>query len=128
MAGPATSGVLIYAKNVERLATFYDTVLGMSRAHDSPELVVLESPEMQVVIHGIPAKIAQSISITAPPARREQSALKAFFAVESISAARIAAAQLGGEVFEDAVKARGFKACNACDPEGNIFQVRENAS
>jgi predicted enzyme related to lactoylglutathione lyase len=127
MAGPATSGVLIFAKDIERLATFYETVLAMSRAHDSPELVVLESPETQLALHAIPAKIAASISITIPPARREQSALKPFFAIESISAARIAAAQLGGEVFEDAFNTRGFSACNACDPEGNIFQVRENA-
>ncbi|HEV7571226.1 MAG TPA: VOC family protein [Thermoanaerobaculia bacterium] len=127
MASPARSGVLIYAKDVERLATFYETVLGISRAHDSPELVVLESPETQLVLHGVSAKIVHSIFITTPPARREQSALKAFFAVESISAARIAVAQLGGEVFEDEFSARGFNACNACDPEGNIFQVRENA-
>jgi predicted enzyme related to lactoylglutathione lyase len=128
MAGPASSGVLIFAKDIERLAAFYETVLAMSRAHDSPELVVLESPETQLVLHGIPAKIAASISITAPPVRREQTALKPFFAVESISAARTAAAQLGGEVFGQQFTSRGFNACDASDPEGNIFQVRENAS
>jgi predicted enzyme related to lactoylglutathione lyase len=127
MAGAATDGVLIYAKGVERLAAFYETVLAMSRQFESPDLVVLESPATQLVLHGIPAKIAASISITTPPARREQSALKPFFSVESISAARIAAAQLGGEVFGQPFSARGFNACNACDPEGNIFQVRENA-
>jgi predicted enzyme related to lactoylglutathione lyase len=125
MAGPAASGVLVYAKDVERLAAFYETIFAMSRQFESPDLVVLESPALQLVLHAIPAKIAASISITTPPARREQSALKPFFAVESISAARVAAAQLGGEIFADQFTARGFNACNACDPEGNIFQVRE---
>jgi predicted enzyme related to lactoylglutathione lyase len=128
VAAPATSGVLIYAKDVERLATFYELVLAMSREYDSPELVVLESKETQLVLHAIPAEITASISITAPPARREQSALKPFFAVESISAARTTAAQFGGEVFGQQFTARGFDACDACDPEGNIFQVREDAS
>jgi predicted enzyme related to lactoylglutathione lyase len=127
MAGAATSGVLIYAKDVERLSRFYETVLAMSRKYESSDLVVLNSPDAELVLHGVPPKITASISITTPPARREQSALKPFFAVASIANARTAAAQLGGEVFDRPMSIRGYIACDACDPEGNLFQVRENA-
>jgi predicted enzyme related to lactoylglutathione lyase len=36
--------------------------------------------------------------------------------------------QPGGEVFTEPWEGPGFRVCNACDPEGNIFQVRESAS
>ena len=50
-----------------------------------------------------------------------------FFTVPSIAAARSVAAALGGEVFTEQWKGPGFTVCNAMDPEGNIFQVREAA-
>ena len=47
----------------------------------------------------------------------------------TIEAARQKAATLGGQVAAKAQEwsARGFRACDAYDPEGNVFQVRESA-
>ncbi|HEU4613995.1 MAG TPA: hypothetical protein VFS15_18000, partial [Kofleriaceae bacterium] len=75
----------------------------------------------------IPAAIAERIVITSPPERREDTALKFFFTVPSIEAARATAVSLGGAVFDERWNGPGFVVCNACDPEGNIFQVREPA-
>lgn len=127
MPGPARAGAFLYAKDPERLASFYETLLPMSRAHASTELIVLQSPDIQLVVHAIPQDIASTVVIKSPPERREQTALKLFFTVSSIAEARSTAASLGGEVFSEQWDGPGFRVCNACDPEGNIFQVRESA-
>lgn len=124
MSGPARAGAFLYAKDPERLASFYETLLPMSRAHVAPDLIVLQSPDIQLVVHAMPPEIASTVVIQSPPERR-QSALKLFFTVASIAEARSTAARLGGEVFLEQWNGPGFRVCNACDPEGNIFQVRE---
>ncbi|MBW8368891.1 MAG: glyoxalase/bleomycin resistance/dioxygenase family protein [Arenimonas sp.] len=128
MSGPARAGVFIYAKDLSRLAGFYESLLGMSRAHTAADLVVLCSPDIQLTLHAIPAAIAASISISSPPEKREDAALKFFFTVPSIAQAAARAPALGGEVLPDQWQGPGFRACNATDPEGNIFQVRESGA
>lgn len=127
MPGPARAGLFIYAKDLERLAAFYEAIAGMARLHQSEELAVLESPDIQLLIHRIPPAIAAGITIQSPPVRREESALKFFFAVPSLAEAGRVAAGLGGEVFDERWQGPGFVVCNGCDPEGNIFQLRENS-
>lgn len=128
MSGSARAGLFIYAKDLECLAVFYESIAGMARLHQTDELVVLESPDIQLLVHIIPPHIAAGITIKSPPEYREDTALKFFFTVPSLSKARTVAARLGGEVFNESWQGPGFLVCNACDPEGNIFQVRENAS
>src|SRR5690348_4095906 len=125
MPGPARAGLFVYAKDAERLATFYASVAGMVRLHQTDDLVVLESADIQLLVHRIPAAIATGIEITSPPQRREDTALKFFFTVPSIEVAKATAVRLGGDVFGERWNGPGFVVCNACDPEGNIFQVRE---
>ncbi len=127
MPGPARAGALLYAKDIERLAGFYEKLISMVRAHTSSERIVLESPDFQLVVHAMPPHIASTVVIKSPPERRETS-IKLFFTVSSLSAARLTAAELGGEVFLEEWQGPGFRISNACDPEGNIFQVRESAS
>ena len=127
MTGPSPSGLFIYAKDLALMAGFYEAILGMSRTHATPELVVLGAPGLQLVLHAIPAAIAETVTIAQPPERREMAALKFFFTVPSLADARSAAPALGGEVLSELWRGRGFSACNAVDPEGNIFQLREVA-
>lgn len=125
MSGPAQAGLFVYAKDLVSMARFYESILGMARLHDTEELVVLQSSEIQLVVHTMPVEFASAIVITSPPQRRVNTALKFFFTVASISAVKSAAPALGGEVYPEQWEGPGFLACNACDPEGNIFQVRE---
>ncbi|MBL8540010.1 MAG: glyoxalase/bleomycin resistance/dioxygenase family protein, partial [Betaproteobacteria bacterium] len=111
-----------------RLAQFYEAVVGFRRLHESAELIVLQSPDIQLLVHAIPPHIAKDIVIASPPERREKTALKFFFSVPSLSRAREIAAGLGGEVFSENWQGPGFVVCNAMDPEGNVFQVREFAA
>jgi predicted enzyme related to lactoylglutathione lyase len=128
MPGPARAGLFVYAKDLARLARFYEALLGMTRLHATDEMVVLESQDVQLIVHAIPPHIAATFEITTPPQRREDTALKFFFTVPTIAAARAQAPALGGEVMLQQWQGPGFVVCNACDPEGNIFQVREAAA
>ena len=98
MSGPAAAGVLIYAKNLDLLAQFYAQILGMRELHRRDEIVVLQSAHLQLLIHAIPAPIAEHVHVSTPPAKRENVALKFFATVDSMAAARALAAQLGGQV------------------------------
>ena len=127
MTGPARHGLFIYAVDAERLAAFYEALLGLARVHGSAELIVLGLPDsdLQLVVHPIPPAIAATIAIDTPPVPREDSALKFFFTVASLDAARRKAAALGGCVETEAWPGTGFVLCRGWDPEGNIFQLRE---
>ncbi|WHO88756.1 VOC family protein [Xanthomonas campestris] len=98
MSQAASSGLFIYAKDLERVAAFYQRVLGMQAIHSSKELVVLNAAALQLVIHAVPEAIAASITIADPPNRRENTALKFFFTVPSIAQLVELAAALGGEI------------------------------
>ena len=99
----------------------------MATVHTDDGLIVLESPMQQLVIHGIPKKIAQSITISSPPRPRSDTAVKLVFPVDSIAQARIRAGELGGGIHPATKEfvARGFRACDGFDPEGNVIQLRE---
>lgn len=126
MSGPARAGLFVYAKDVERLAAFYAEMLGMVRAHATPEMTVLRSADLQMVVNAMPPERAAQVSIATPPVPRDNAALKFFHTVPSLAQARETAATLGGAVWPEQYRGPGFIVCNAVDPEGNIFQVREN--
>ncbi|MCB0833582.1 MAG: glyoxalase/bleomycin resistance/dioxygenase family protein [Bacteroidetes bacterium] len=128
MSGPARAGLFIYAKELKNIARFYGSVAGMSNIHETDEIIVLQSPDIQLIVHQIPEKIAADIVIRIPPERREDTALKFFFTVHSIADVRSMAAQLGGRVFNESWQGPGFVVCNAMDPEGNVFHIRENTA
>jgi len=102
----------------------------MSEVHKDKDHIVLDEAVFQIVIHGIPKKIAETIEITIPPEIREETPIKICLPVSSIENARIRASVLGGRIGRKGKEwsARGFRACDGYDPEGNVFQVRESAA
>jgi predicted enzyme related to lactoylglutathione lyase len=124
--GPARAGALIYALDLERLADFYETLLSMSRLHADAEHVVLSNADFQLILHAIPPPYASGIVVESPPLPREETPIKLFFTVASLLAAEQEAARLGGRLFENEWQGPGFRVRNGCDPEGNIFQLRES--
>jgi predicted enzyme related to lactoylglutathione lyase len=128
MSGAARAGAVVYAKEMPRLARFYSRVLRMRELHTDAEYVVLQSSDFQLVIHAIPADIASTFEITSPPEPREETAVKLFFTVPSIEGVRSVVSELGGIVHGKPWAGEDFIACNAVDPEGNVFQLREPAS
>lgn len=128
MSAPARAGVFIYAKDPDRLSAFYRAVLGLAVAHRTGEMAVLRSPDLELVVHAMPPQLAERISITSPPQLRDTAAIKFFATVESLAAAQASAGELGGRVFQEQWRGPGFVVCNASDPEGNIFQLRQSTA
>lgn len=128
MANPFTAGAIVYAKDIARLARFYAAVADLEIVHEVADHVVLESESYELVVVAIPAASAVRIVISTPPARRENTAFKLSFAVDSLAEARAAATAAGGELDppEKEWDFQGLRVCDGCDPEGNMIQVRES--
>jgi len=125
MRGPANAGGVVYAKDVLRVVHFYCQVLGMTCQHQDARHAIISSDDMQLVIHCIPLEVAAELVIESPPQLRTQTALKLFFTVPSIDAATLAARSAGGDVHGYSWNGPGFRARDAHDCEGNVFQLRE---
>ena len=128
MSGPARTGVLFYAKNLALVSAFYEQVLGAKLVHSDEEHRVLQSPDVQLIIHAIPQQYASSIVIEVPPVPRGEQAIKPFFTVESLAVAEALAEQLGGKVCGPIWPGPGMRVRNVCDPEGNIVHLRVSAA
>lgn len=123
-----TGGVL-FAKNLDRVATFYSVVLGLTEAHRADDHILLESPGFQLVVHRITDGGPVASDITAPPARRATAAFKPVFFVPSLSRLRGVAETHGGvmEPVDQEWSFNGVTVCDGLDPEGNVIQFREYA-
>ena len=130
MANPFTAGAIVYAKDIARLARFYAAVANLEIVHEVADHVVLESETYELVVVAIPAATAARIVISTPPVRRENTAFKLSFLVDSLAEARVAAQAAGGELNppEKEWDFQGMRVCDGCDPEGNMIQVREAAA
>jgi predicted enzyme related to lactoylglutathione lyase len=127
VANPFTAGAIVHAKDIRRLARFYAAVADLEIVHEVADHVVLESETYELVVVAIPAAAAARIVIATPPVRRENTAFKLSFAVDSLAEARSAARDAGGELNAPAKEweFQGMRVCDGCDPEGNMIQVRE---
>lgn len=118
-------GVVIFTGDKERLARFYETMSGLAVRFTDHSITVLGSDTFELVIHSLPAEPA----VRRPPLVREDGYIKPFFPVTSLSEARKRAAALGGQLRPESEEwgARGFRACEANDPDGNVIGFREDA-
>lgn len=126
MPKPKAAAVL-YAKNLQRLAGFYARVARLSFSRSAPDHVVLECESFQLAVIQIPKHIADSIEIQEPPVRRENTAIKLVFFIESIADVRAVVSDEGGELnpMEREWIFDGNRVCDGHDPEGNVFQLRQ---
>jgi predicted enzyme related to lactoylglutathione lyase len=115
---------VIFVDDVALVSAFYQAVAGLEVIHADEGHIVLSGQAFQLTIHALPDQ---------PPAQayptREDSCIKLCFPVAGIAQARSAAARHGGGIWpvDQEWSARGFRACDGRDPEGNVFQVREHA-
>jgi predicted enzyme related to lactoylglutathione lyase len=128
MPGPARAGILIYAKELAKVSLFYERVLDLRVLHADNDHNILESPDIQLIIHAIPAHVAASVAISIPPEPREEQAIKPFFSVPSLAVAERIVESCGGKVCGPIWPGPGMRVRNVCDPEGNIMHLREGAA
>lgn len=124
------AAAVIYAKDMRRISKFYETIAGFAVVEAEAGHVVLEVQGFQLSVVAIPTHIAAAIVVADPPVRREGSPTKLVYFVPSITAAREQATQLGGYLNSAAHEweFQGAHVCDGHDPEGNVFQLRENSS
>ena len=115
---------LLYAKDLNLVSRFYQQVFGIQAAVMTDTHHVLEMEASQLTIHAIPPHIAETFSITTPPERREDNAVKLIFTVDDWSACVDSAGRLGGEIFDGGWTSEKYTVRNGMDPEGNIFQIQ----
>lgn len=126
---PKPSAV-VFVANVPRMTQFYQTLASMVLLHEDDLHAVLELEGFQLVIHSLKGAPDAAAAPVGHPHVREDTYIKVCLPVESIAAARTTAAKLGGAIRPpaDEWEARGFRACDGHDPEGNVLQVRQTAA
>jgi catechol 2,3-dioxygenase-like lactoylglutathione lyase family enzyme len=129
MGYESRTGAVLFAKNLDQVATFYSVVLGLTEATRADDHIVLESPGFQLVVHRVTVGGAAAGDISTPPVRRETAAFKPVFFVPSISRLRVVADTHGGvlEPIDQQWSFNGVTVCDGLDPEGNVIQFREHA-
>ena len=91
MSNAAPAGVFVFAKDLQRVAKFYEELLGLPAVRAERDHVVLASARYELAIHAIAQWIADTIKISVPPERRIETPIKLRFFVDGIAAARLPA-------------------------------------
>jgi len=123
------AGAVLFAAHLDRIATFYSVVLGLTEVNRADDHILLESPGFQLVVHRISGGGPVASDTISPPIPRTAAAFKPVFFVPSISRVREISARYGG-VTEPANREwtfRGVTVCDGHDPEGKVIQFRERA-
>lgn len=111
---------ILFARDLERMTTFYRDALGLPILSGSPGegWVELAAGDGRLGLHAIPPAIAAGITIRTPPEAREDTPIKLVFEVGDLAAARDRLTAHGAVVMP-----RPWGSCDALDPEGNVFQI-----
>jgi catechol 2,3-dioxygenase-like lactoylglutathione lyase family enzyme len=115
---------IVFAKDVARLRTFYETTLGLRVVDATPEgdWVRLDAGGAGLALHGIPKGVAKGIVIDDPPRAREAAPIKLAFHADDPEAERARLVERG--VTMRSVRRFGTVVfCDGLDPEGNVFQI-----
>ena len=126
---PKPSAV-VFVANVPRMRQFYQALAAMALLHEDEQHAILELEGFQLVIHALKGAPDTGAVPGGQVHVREETHIKVCLPVESIATARTTAARLGGTIRPTGSEweARGFRACDGHDPEGNVLQVREHAA
>jgi predicted enzyme related to lactoylglutathione lyase len=122
MSAQIIPGSVIFTHDHRRLAEFYKAVTGLTESYSDDQVTILRSETYELVLHAIRGESA----VEDPPIPREDTYIKPFFVVTSLAEARERAAAFGGKLkpADKEWEARGFRASEAIDPDGNVIQFR----
>lgn len=120
-------GLVVYAKDKQRVSAFYQQTLGLMLEASDGEHDLLRGQGYEVVVHSIPRQYAAGILIAEPPQPREDTPFKPIFVVSSLADLRRAVQATGGHLKPEAEAwhYRGQTVLDGWDPEGNIVQFRQ---
>ena len=126
---PPASRSVVYAKDMDRVAAFYQRTLGLSELERDAGFMRLGGPDLEVVVVRMPEAIARTVDIATPPVLREDTPLKCSFRVADLARVAGEAAATGGgtKPVTDAWSWLGELHLDGHDPEGNVVQFRQRA-
>ena len=126
-AGPTPSAV-VFVADVSVVSRFYRDLASMDILVDDPTHVVLGIDGFQLVVHALRGEPTVRRKADGGVPVRSDSYVKICLPVRSLADARSIAAAHGGGLRPAAEEweARGFRACDGHDPEGNVIQLRES--
>jgi predicted enzyme related to lactoylglutathione lyase len=113
---------MLYVKDLERMTRFYADLLGIEPADQkvASGWVTFDAGCLRFALHAIPVEIAKKIEIASPPMPRESEPMKLIFEVKDIEEERGRLESMGIQTLRRPWQQPG-EACDAVDPEGNIF-------
>ena len=122
----ASMSVVVYAKDIARVAEFYRLTLGVSSIEEAGGFIMLAGNGVELSVVRIPEQLASTIVIANPPVVRESTPVKLSFLVPRLDAVRAAATATGGglDPLDSAWSWRGMLHLDGFDPEGNVVQFR----
>ena len=114
------ASVMIYAKDLARMANFYGDTLGLAALPENrtDKWAEFEAGGVRLALHAIPPHIAADIKILTPPEAREETPFKLIFAVDDTPSEQRRLEALGVTILP-----RPWNGFDALDPEGNIFHI-----
>jgi hypothetical protein len=130
--GPNVSAVL-FVNNCAKVSAFYRDVFDARVLTSDPSHTVLEIAGFHLVVHQIPAELANGVVVTLPVPRRDRANVRLDYPTRNLVRSRTVAKLLGGTIDEKppewAQPAGGYHLGH--DPEGNVFcavTVEESAA
>ena len=120
---------ILYVKDLERMKRFYSEILGVTPSNQNwtETRATFETGGARFSLHAISAEIADSVQIESPPAPREEAPVKLIFEVKDVEAECARLEALGIRMMRRPWQRPG-EACDAVDPEGNVFQISSGAN
>jgi predicted enzyme related to lactoylglutathione lyase len=115
---------MLYVKDLEGMKQFYSDMLGVKPNNKewTDVWATFDTGSTRFSLHAIPAEIAKHIEIASPPAPREKDPVKLIFEVKDVESERGRLESLGITILRRPWQKPG-RACDAVDPEGNVFQI-----
>ena len=124
---PVPAIMVVYAKDIAKVAAFYQRTLCLSVIETEARFVVVGDAHREVAIVRVPEARARVIQVSNPPQVREGTALKFSFLVDDFERVHREAVAAGGGTkrVTAAWSWRGQIHLDGYDPEGNVVQFRK---
>lgn len=118
------SSLVIFTGDVQGLAEFYESVIGLRATAGTSGDAKLEGGQGEIYIHAVHEESADDLRVDSPPVPRDDVAIKPAFTVDSMRRALENVTRNGGVVTDRSFEFDGLTHHDVLDPDGNVLQLR----
>ena len=94
---PVPATMVVYAKDIARVAAFYQRTLCLSTIEEEPGFVVVGDAQLEIAVVRMPEARARDTHVLVPPQVREGTAVKFSFLVDDFERVHREAVAAGGD-------------------------------